>query len=43
MKSTADVELTLQPMTNPVWGAWTDSSLYGAAGELIENDSDLEG
>ena len=24
-------------------GAWTDSALYGAQGEVLDNDSDLEG
>ena len=37
------MELTIQRIVDPVLGAWTDSSLYNAEGELVDVDSDLEG
>ena len=43
VKSTADLALTIQPISDPVVAVFSDSSLYGATGELIECDSDLEG
>ena len=30
-------------MRNPILAVWTDSSLYGSEGGIIENDEDLKG
>ena len=43
VKASADLCLRILPIDNPVLGVWTDSSLYGSTGELIDADSDLEG
>jgi len=43
VKSTADFALRIRPIENPVVAAWTDSALYGAEGELLEDEDDLEG
>ena len=39
----ASAVLKIKPIRNPCVGAFTDSSLYGAEGVLIDRDSDLEG
>ena len=43
VKSTADVSVKIRPIQNMVVAAYTDSALYGAEGEIIERDEDLEG
>ena len=43
VKSTADFAIRTQPIENPVCAVWSDSALYGAEGELLDNDEDLEG
>ena len=43
VKASADLCLRILPIDIPVLGVWTDSSLYGSTGELIDADSDLEG
>ena len=41
MKSTSDTALRIRPMENMVVAAYTDSSLYGSEGEVIDRDDDL--
>ena len=38
VKASAEVGLRLRPIAKPVIGVWTDSSLYGANGELADPD-----
>ena len=40
VKATADFCLRIQKIENPVVGAWTDSALYGAEGELLESSDE---
>ena len=42
MKQTADVSLRIRYIEDPVVGAWTDSALYGAEGELLNGESDTD-
>ena len=43
VKDTSDVVIKIRPVKNMVIAAYTDSSLYGSEGELIDNDEDLSG
>jgi len=43
VKETASFGLRIRPIKNACVGAWTDSALYGAEGEVYDDDSDLEG
>ena len=42
VKSTSDFSLRIRPIHNPVVGAWSDSALYGAEGELLDCDEDVK-
>ena len=42
VKATADFSLRIRPIKNPCIAIYTDSSLYGAEGELIDGDEDLK-
>ena len=43
VKDTSDVVVKIRPIQNMIVAAYTDSSLYGSSGELIDNDEDLKG
>ena len=43
VKETASFAIKIRPIKDPIIGCWTDSALYGAEGELIDNDKDLKG
>ncbi len=43
VKSTTEVAVKIRPIENMVVAAFSDSALYGAEGEIIERDEDLEG
>ena len=42
LKNTSHVGITIKKIVNPCVMVWTDSSLYGSSGELLD-DSDLDG
>ena len=42
VKQTADFSLRIRYIEDPVVGAWIDSALYGAEGELLDGESDTD-
>ena len=38
VKQTSDLAISIVRIEQPVLAAWTDSTLYGAEGEVIDND-----
>jgi len=43
VKSTSEMHIMIRPVENMVVAAYTDSSLYGSEGEIIDNDEELKG